>query len=301
VRKFFQIFWVALPTLLYGLFWATWSSVLQKPVPVVGKFLWNSGKVLQKLMPNLPNPHDQFIYFPEASRWWDVALAPVGALVLVLLYYNRNFNDDSYAYEDVNFGWGKLVRDITNPFLRPYYLWRESRREKKLESHVMSVRRMVTKPGMNDADAKVLDDAIDQLYDAVQRLGQRIEDEHLKMFYPRMEGIKTLMVYCLTICFLFGTFFGLLIGPAKGPFGYIGIQVFLACLVGPLMLMSRRIQIAVMAHIATWVGLWYGFSIGIGMIPALVWTSYMYVPTGLVIALVYFRSLRKNRMAPVVL
>lgn len=294
MRKFHQIFWVLLPTALYGAFWATWSFVLHHPVPTIGKFLWNSGLALKKIMPNLPNPHDQFIYFPQASRWWDVALAPIGALILVLLYYNRKFNDDSYSYEDVNFSWSKLVRDITNPFLRPYYVWKERRHEAEVSRRMAEAERIHDKAAINDADAKFMDDHIIRMHGEIQRMEEKIEEEHMRMFYPRMEGIKTMMAYCLTICFFFGTFFGILLGPAKGPFGFFGLQVFIGCLVGPIMLLDRRWQIATMTHLSCWVGLWYGFSIGIGMIPALVWTSYLFVPTGLAIILIcFFRSRKK--------
>ncbi len=294
MRKFHQIFWIFLPATIYGLFWVFWSFVLQRPVPVVGKFLWNSGSALKKIMPNLQNPYDQFIYFPEASRWWDVGFAPLGALALVLLYYNKKFNNDSYAYEDVSFSWRKLASDITTPYLRPYYMWKERRHETEVARSMAEAEKIHKKSVINDVDAKALEAHLIRMHREVKRISEQIEKSHIEMSYPRMEGIKTVMVYCLIICFFLGAFFGFLVGPAKGPFGFFAIHPIMSCFVSLLMLLSRRWQIAAMTHMACWVGTAYGFSIGIGMIPALVWTSYMFVPTGLVIVLIhFFRSRRK--------
>lgn len=291
MRKFHQIFWVLLPIALYGAFWSVWSFVLQNPVPTVGKFLWNSGLALKKIMPNLQNPQDQFIYFPEASRWWDVALAPLGAMVLVLLYYNRKFNDDSLAYEDINFSWSKLVRDILGPFLRPYYLWKEKQADyvySKLEKYEGRIGSLT--PLERSHWEYLSQKWISMTQNNLERSSREIDD----MLYPRMEGLKTVMVYCLTIGIALGGFIGLLLGPMHGPFGFFGMKILLGAFSGPMMLISRRVEIAVMVHIACWVGLSYGLSIGVGMIPAIVWTAYMFVPTGLLMVLIcFFRSRKK--------
>lgn len=296
LKKVNQFFWVLLPTFLYGIFWSFWSFALHKQVPVVDRFIWMGERAQRILIPNLPNPHDQLIYFTGASRWWDVALAPIGALVLVLLYYSKWMNDEDYAYEDVNFSFKKMFRNFMSPFLGPVVSklreWREDRRR---NARYKRLHQISTKKYMTDADHEEVQSILSEQRSSLDKMLEEMGARDRKwMGEDQMMGVRTWLAYGFCVSFFFGILSGVPAALSEG-FGFYAIRAYLPALVGIFLIFTRRVQIATIGYLACWIGCWYGFSIGTGMVAGLEWTAIVYLPVGVFMILVYmFKSAKKK-------
>lgn len=288
-----------LPTILYGIFWSFWSFILHKPVPVVDKFIWMGERAQRILLPNLPDPHDQFIYFTAASRWWDVALAPIGALVLVLLYHSRWINNDDYAYEDVSFSWENAFKVLTAPFRTiadPIVSkWREKKKDRKRNARYARIEQLTSKDHWTSAEEQEFGQILSEEFAILDHLMEEMHAQERKyMGEDQMMGVRTWLAYGFLVSF----FFGILSGPpaaASEGFGFFAVRAYFPALVGILLIFTRRIQIATMGFLACWIGCWYGFSIGTGMVAGLEWLAIVYLPVGTFMLLIHmFRQAKKK-------